>query len=789
MRVKNLNVGIGTTSPVSTLDVQSTSTTMLTVSGAATGYVNAGIRFVTTNGTNARGSGTFMYDQGSGTEWFSGRPYSTSDSYIIGRKTSATTDGSTAQNANALMTVSSSGNVGIGVIDPAMLLEIQKTGATVAQMGISQTGTGTAGLYFDASDGDFSGSDYAWIEQNNDLSLEITTGSLSNAPIYLKPDDATAMTLLASGNVGIGTTSPSTKLNVNGTLGITSPDGSYIGGAAHSSVMLNISGTSARGLAVNLNTTLTPPVANNSFGVQLAPIITKAASGVHSWFSTLDINAPTIAGSGATVTTASTLRIVGAPTGATNNYALLVYTGESRFGGIAVFNANVTPGSDNTVDFGSASAHWDCLYYDATALGTCASDSRLKSNITDLSLGNDLLSQVSGLRARTFTYNSDPAQTVNYGFVAQEVLEVAPEMVATGPDGFYEVKYGYLPYLMLGAVQQLDARTKFIQSATTSPVMTIDSAGNVGLGTTNPSATLDVSGAVNAYGFTVPITNDIAGTMPIGTLSADGNGVDLFKLATYNLSGVRTLTTQVDINAVEIASVNLKTDANIVTIADLQDSVDAELTVVSNNLNALVAKDVAHDTLLATHTAQFVTDESRLTTLESLTDQLQLDMNTQTSRTTLLETQMQALVDFYTTFSLGNFIEKDTLGNVDLLGGKLKATILETGALTIEVVDAEAPTIGTAEILPVAVDADSDGLDDVTGDPMTDPDVVARDGMSIIVNTKAMTDMSRIFATPNTPDPVVWSIADRQNGLSFTLKLLTPVTEKVRFDWWIAEEK
>ncbi|MDO8566510.1 MAG: hypothetical protein Q7S04_05020 [Candidatus Moranbacteria bacterium] len=85
--------------------------------------------------------------------------------------------------------------------------------------------------------------------------------------------------------------------------------------------------------------------------------------------------------------------------------------------------------------------------------------------------------------------------------------------------------------------------------------------------------------------------------------------------------------------------------------------------------------------------------------------------------------------------------------------------------------------------------ADNDGLDDITGKPMTDPDVIARDGMSIIVNTKAMTDMSRIFATPNTPDPVVWSVADRKQGISFTLKLSAPVTQKVRFDWWLAEQK
>jgi hypothetical protein len=83
-------------------------------------------------------------------------------------------------------------------------------------MGISNTGSGEAGLYFDASNGDFSGSDYAWIAQNNDLSLQISTGLLSDGHIIFKTNDNERMRIESTGNVGIGTTGPSAPLEVVG---------------------------------------------------------------------------------------------------------------------------------------------------------------------------------------------------------------------------------------------------------------------------------------------------------------------------------------------------------------------------------------------------------------------------------------------------------------------------------------------------------------------------------------------------------------------------------------------
>jgi hypothetical protein len=114
---------------------------------------------------------------------------------------------------------------------------------------------------------------------------------------------------------------------------------------------------------------------------------------------------------------------------------------------------HVTPGADNTQNLGSTALRWSCLYYDATNLGTCTSDERLKYNIEDLSFGENPLGQLTELRMRTFEWDEAPGLT-NYGFIAQEVMEAAPMLVEEGDDGYYRVRYGYLAYLQLAAVQQ-----------------------------------------------------------------------------------------------------------------------------------------------------------------------------------------------------------------------------------------------------------------------------------------------------------------------------------------------
>jgi hypothetical protein len=252
----------------------------------------------------------------------------------------------------------------------------------------------------------------------------------------------------------------------------------------------------------------------------------------------------------------------------------------------------------------------------------------------------------------------------------------------------------------------------------------------------------------------------------------------------------------------QIAQLTLQTNANVNTLAELQVSVDDQLIVVGDTLNTLSAKDAELEAKLTAHDTYFASDLVRLDALDALTAEINLGLSAQASRTTVLESQLSTLTEqvstlseFFTTFDMGAFVSADALGNVSL-AGKLKAKILETGGLSIEVVDPLAPTIGTAEILPEPVDADSDGNDDYTGKSMTDADVVARDGKTVEVKTNAMIPMvkgSRIFTTfKDNPSGFSWieKMKDSNNDfVGFRIHVSEKVMSKVKVDWLLIEQK
>ena len=252
----------------------------------------------------------------------------------------------------------------------------------------------------------------------------------------------------------------------------------------------------------------------------------------------------------------------------------------------------------------------------------------------------------------------------------------------------------------------------------------------------------------------------------------------------------------------QIAQLTLQTNANVNTLAELQVSVDDQLVVVGNSLNTLAAKDAAIDTKLAEHDTYFANDMARLDALDTLTANINLGLSAQATKTALLESQVTTLTDqvntlteFFTTFDMGSFIAADVDGNVSL-AGKLKAKIVESEGLVIEVVDEEAPTIGTAEILPVATDADSDGNDDYSGKPMTDADVMARDGKFVEIHTNAMIPMvkgSRIFTTfKDNPSGYSWieKVKDADGQfIGFRIHVSEKVVNKVKVDWLLIEQK
>jgi hypothetical protein len=184
------NVGIGTTNPTALLD--------LTVGQAKTS--TSGANFITLGKTNeASNYAALMCEvQGGASQADRRWIFQTVEQGVA--------------NAGSIIFQKDGGNVGIGTDNPVLPLVLQSSGSAT-QMGISNTGSGEAGLYFDASNGDFSGSDYAWIAQSNTLNLMISTGLLSDGDIIFSANDSEKMRIASAtsnvevknGNLVIGT--------------------------------------------------------------------------------------------------------------------------------------------------------------------------------------------------------------------------------------------------------------------------------------------------------------------------------------------------------------------------------------------------------------------------------------------------------------------------------------------------------------------------------------------------------------------------------------------------------
>lgn len=102
--------------------------------------------------------------------------------------------------------------------------------------------------------------------------------------------------------------------------------------------LVNIAGsaTGASGgdsTVFKITTNLTALTNGDAYHTWFVPAITKQSTGTHGTFTGILISAPTIGGGAASLTTAATMIILGAPTGATNNYAMWIQGGLTRLDG------------------------------------------------------------------------------------------------------------------------------------------------------------------------------------------------------------------------------------------------------------------------------------------------------------------------------------------------------------------------------------------------------------------------------------------------------------------------
>jgi hypothetical protein len=351
----------------------------------------------------------------------------------FGNTSASTAFVSTTASSLAINAQNASGTVNIGVgTTPATVGAFSSTGLAVTGT-LSATGTlsgGTSGTAYS-----FSGS----------------------AP-------ATSLTLDASGNLGIGITTPGQKLHVensfNGSTWTKISNGNSGTGAAagvlfgtdqgDAGALSQNSSNAAYGAAANavrLRNLLNAPITFETNNTERARIDSSGNLGVGTTSPTtkLDVNGNIFSGT----------------VGSTQRNITLATTGGSV---IIVSHSTVDINGDLYAAFNYNGTQIGSITQSGTTavLFNVTSDQRLKENIKDATSSSNL---IDAIQVRQYDWKSDGSHQ-RYGFIAQELVTVAPEAVHAPADSdeMMAVDYSKLVPMLVKELQSLRARVAQLES-------------------------------------------------------------------------------------------------------------------------------------------------------------------------------------------------------------------------------------------------------------------------------------------------------------------------------------
>ena len=446
----NHNVGIGHNIPKSTLHLSpsnnNTTGNILFEAGFTSDGGNAGWTAMNFNGYNNAGEQRINTNKNRWRLVVDQR--STDDTMFID-----TFNGSTG---TTLMTFKTSGNVGIGTTAPGSALHVTGTiGAlpigTGIHMGtdfvnnasIIQINQGGSTSGFSIIDFGYSNTNYVSriIHNNSDKNLEFVVNA-----------GTSAMTISSSGNVGIGKSSPSTTLDVNGTIRssyemIVGTSGSFVNyPKLHMFFTSNLTNPIiSLGAFDNFNQFLGFGVHVNTLGETIMSSSTTAYSigRINDAFLLQGYNGTL--GSHANTTTAGVLKIK------TGNFSingsidpfttLSMNGGTVGNGAIQIISLPNTVNSGRSQDGASFKAWSDgnniLQFFNSAGVirgfvggngasgvtYNTSSDRRLKENVVNMSNSINIVKQ---MRPVEFTWKSD--NRPDYGFIAQEIYDILPNL-------------------------------------------------------------------------------------------------------------------------------------------------------------------------------------------------------------------------------------------------------------------------------------------------------------------------------------------------------------------------
>jgi hypothetical protein len=400
------NVGIGTSSPIRRLDVRGTNSTF--VDASTTFYIKDDTAFATNVGGGISFGGNI--DGSSTLQTFAtvqGIKENATSGNLLGalRFTTSIANG----NPTEKMRLDSSGNLGLGVTPQVWNSNhrvFELAGVSTAHVVAYVNGLSSGTNYYLNSGGTTT---YAFTGQNATRYWQTSSGQHQwyNAPSGTAGNAITftqAMTLDASGNLGIGTTSPDGRLDVEGRAFFKSTSDIYalsIGYGSSASAFYYI-GASAN----------TSPDLIFSNGLP-----SEAMRLTHS--GNLLVNRTSRLNNGKIEVLASTSE--------QGVVAQVQSNGNSMFQGFNSSGTAVFYATGNGVVYISGLGTGTVYSNGGLLTNTNPSDERLKKDISNVSWGLDAVTQ---LRPVSYKWKTDTVgQGEQYGFIAQEVQSVMPELV------------------------------------------------------------------------------------------------------------------------------------------------------------------------------------------------------------------------------------------------------------------------------------------------------------------------------------------------------------------------
>ena len=401
------NMGIGTSSPSTLLTVNGTATittlnltNALTLNGATSGQI-------TISPPSAAGTNTLTLPAATGTVALTANPTFTGTVTATTITSPAATNLTIQSAGTTAMTIDTSQNVGIATASPSFKLDVAGTGRFT---GLTQF----------------------------DNAITLNTATLNylyynSAISFSQNGTGERMRIDSSGNVGIGTTSPTGKLNISTT---------------NNSVIQLISGTT-NGIRLGVD-----PSAG--YGVIEGVDKTGTASYQPLQLGGSDVRFLISSTERMRIDSSGNL-LVGTTSASNSPTQGITLSPNATIGNLGIGHALGTTTGNTYAQFA----------YNGTAIGTITqsgttavlynvtSDQRLKTNIID---APSALSIIDAIQIRSFDWKADNSHN-RYGVIAQELNQLVPEAVHTpiAENDMMGVDYSKLVPILIKSFQELKA--------------------------------------------------------------------------------------------------------------------------------------------------------------------------------------------------------------------------------------------------------------------------------------------------------------------------------------------